>query len=142
VEFLEGWAKKQEKVLKIVSKDELNKLKTVRKPENHFYVKKKVAESILYKVVTIPGTFYNSYRIEKFGKVNIEEISHDKIQMGDKVKMESKSILDTTPLLDELKDVLSKRPPCHFSLVSSSQKRSNDFVNALIKQKELLRKLE
>jgi hypothetical protein len=146
-DFLEKWAEKEGKTMKIVSKIELEKIKTLRKPEMLFYVKKKVSESVLYKIVTIPGMIYNSYRIEKFGKVHIEEISSKIIDKNEgKVEVNKKVIFglpyqDRSPLLDELKAVVSKRVSC-FSFVNRVREQDNEFLDALIKKKELLKKLE
>ena len=147
-EFVKNWSEREGKATKVVSKTELEKIKLLRKPENAFYVKKKVSESVLYKVITIPGMIYNSYRIEKFGKVNIEEISHEIPETkAEGATTETKTIFgipfqDRSPLLDELKDVVSKRGPARFSLVSREKEQNNEFVNALIARKMELKKLE
>ena len=150
-EFVTKWSEKEGKTMKIVTKPELEKIKLLRKPENIFYVKKKVAENVLYKVVTIPGRIYNSYRIEKFGKVNIEEISNVS-NVSREVKAEgiseNKSLFglpyqDRSPLLDELKHALEKRAIPHFSLVSKVREPNDtSFVDALIARKLELKKFE
>ena len=144
-EFVKNWSEKEGKAMKVVSKGELEKIKLLRKPENAFYVKKKVSESVLYKVITIPGMIYNSYRIEKFGKVNIEEISHDIPETkAEGVTSNNQNVIsqDRSPLLDELKNALSKRAIPHFSLVPKSREHNNEFVDALIARKMELKKLE
>ena len=149
-EFVTKWSEGEGKTVKIVSKSELEKIKLLRKPENAFYVKKKVAESTLYKVVTIPGMIYNSYRIEKFGKVNIEEISHELRETKAEGSTSEPKVLfglpyqDRSPLLDELKDHFKNRPPHRFSLIPKSQdpNDTNQFVESLIARKLELKKLE
>lgn len=149
-EFVKNWSEKEGKTMKIVNKPELEKIKLLRKPENLFYVKKKVAENVLYKVVTIPGRIYNSYRIEKFGKVNIEEISNAprELKAEGATSNNEKTLFglpfqDRSPLLDELKAVVSKRGPSRFSLVSKVREPNDTtFVDALIARKLELKKLE
>lgn len=145
-DFVSKWAEKEGKTIKIVNKTELEKIKLKRKPENVYYVKKKVAENVLYKVVTNPGMIYNSYRIEKFGKVNIEEISYETVKTQD-LSNPNKVLLglpyqDRSPLLDELKSVLSKRTH-YFTLPGKSRGKNDEgFLNALIQKKLELKKLE
>jgi hypothetical protein len=91
--FLEDHAKNRGKKVINLSKEELEKLKLSKKPEDCFYVRRKNSEAIVYNIVTSYGTFYNSYSVEKFGKINITEILFKKENVcnGKSDKNEDKS---------------------------------------------------
>ena len=113
--FLEDFAKKRGKKVVNVSKEELEKMKTCKKPEDCFYVRRKNSEAIVYKVNISQGTFYNSYYLEKYGKLNINEfIFHQKEEVIPQEKITELYVTNQErgahiSFLSELKDVINKR---------------------------------
>ena len=60
--------------LKYVTKEELDKIKIEKCPEDLKYARKKDSHATIYIRVTSTGRIYNTYTIEKFARVNIGEI--------------------------------------------------------------------
>jgi len=147
-DFLENYAKKRGKKLINVTKEELEKLKLTKKPENCFYVRRKNSEAIVYHVNISEGTFYNSYSIEKFGKVNINEFLFQ--QKEETIPEEKVTELYVTnhergahvSFLSELKDVINKRENknLNFDLTNKNEKQDTPFVLSLKEGKQKLRK--
>ena len=148
-DFLENYAKKRGKKLINVTKEELEKLKLTKKPENCFYVRRKNSETIVYHVNISEGTFYNSYSIEKFGKVNINEFLFQ--QKEESIPEEKVTELYVTnhergahvSFLSELKDVINKREnkKVNFDLTNKNEKQDTPFVLSLKEGKQKLRKI-
>jgi len=148
-DFLENYAKKRGKKLINVTKEELEKLKLTKKPENCFYVRRKNSEAIVYHVNISEGTFYNSYSIEKFGKVNINEFLFQ--QKEETIPEEKVTELYVTnhergahvSFLSELKDVINKRENknLNFDLTNKNEKQDTPFVLSLKEGKQKLRKI-
>lgn len=71
--LIEDYAKKISKSVKYVSKEELEKLKISKKLEDFLYVRKKDSSAIIYCANISTGTFYNSYNLEKYAHVGIND---------------------------------------------------------------------
>jgi len=89
--FLEEFSKKRGKKTIEISKDDLEKLKS-KKPEDHFYIRKKKSEIIIYSRIILTGRIYNSYSIEKFGKIGINEF----LIQNNEIKNKTNEIHDET----------------------------------------------
>ena len=144
--FLNSCVEKRGGKMKLVLKEELEKLKLVKHPENCIYVKRKTSEAILYSVITSVGTFYNTYNISKFGKSGITEIliSNEKeVVILEKNKGDKPKVDNEITFLTELKNILSKRESSSFSFPDFIKRDQNDgnFVSSLVEQKANLKKV-
>jgi hypothetical protein len=150
--FFDDYAKKRGKKIVFLSKEELEKLKLVKKPEDFFYIRKKQSEATIYSRITIPGTFYNSYSIEKYGNIGINEFlirKADEIQNVQNIK-DIKELHITNhergshvSLISELKKVLSKRDsPKEIKEIKDIKEKDDSFVKALEEGKTKLRSIQ
>ena len=126
-----------------VSKDDFAQLKKVKQPEDCIYVRK---NSSLYYRKTHPGTIYNSYSIERYGKVGVTEFNiseNDNLVVEESKKVESVEKLSHgvhVTFISELKDTLNRRTPrsCTFKK-PPPPKRSNPFIRSLVEGKTRLK---
>jgi hypothetical protein len=147
-DFLSVFANKRGKHTKIVSKDEFEKIKLLKRPENYFYVRRKNSEAVVYFVNILSGTFYNTYTIEKYGKVGIAEFliqNTDKKVNVDEIKIKDMHVTNYergthVSFVSELKNVLNKREKKTFDMPAKEEKvKSNAFISALIEGKSKLK---
>lgn len=144
--FLNSCIEKRGKKIKLVSKEELTKIKLVKHPEDCIYVKRKTSEAVLYSVHTIVGIFYNAYNISKFAKSGITEIliSNEKeVVILEKNKGDKPKVKSEITFLSELKNILDKRERIEFSFPDTLKKDKceDGFVSSLLEQKALLKKV-
>ena len=144
--FLNSCIEKRGKKMKLVSKEELTKVKFVKHPEDCIYAKRKTSEAVLYSVNTIVGTFYNAYNIGKFGKSGITEIliSNEKeVVILEKNKGDKPKSNTRVTFLTELKNILDKREQVEITFpdILKREKGEDDFVSSLIDQKAHLKKV-
>ena len=150
--FLENYAEKRGKKIIITSKEELESLKLSKKCEDCFYVRRKNSEAIVYNVNVSQGTFYNSYSIEKYGKVNINEFIfyQNKEEVIPEEKVADLYVTNHergthVSFLSELKDVINKREKKEvtFEIGESlkKEKTDSDFIKSLKEGKKSLRNI-
>jgi hypothetical protein len=148
-EFLEEFAKKRGKKVVEITKEDFEKLKNSKKIEDVFYIRKKNSEIIIYSRGVLPGTFYNSYTLEKFGKISVNEflISSDEEKEPKIEDFEIRNLHITNhergthvTLVSELKDVLSKRYNKNIpENIGTQTKIDTSFIESLIEGKEKLK---
>ena len=144
--FLNSCIEKRGKKMKLVSKEELTKVKLVKHPEDCIYAKRKTSEAILYSVHTIVGTFYNSYNISKFAKSGITEIlisDEKEVLIIEKNKGDKPKLKTEITFMTELKNILDKREQVEFSFpeILKKDKSEDGFISSLIEQKAHLKKV-
>ena len=143
--FLNEYREKLGKQLRYVSKSELEAIKT---PEDLIYVRKKTSQATLYHRVTNPGRIYNTYSIEKLGKVNITEFNAPESPQPEvakkQVTVENMSHGAHGNLLVELRQKIDK-----MSLKRTEKKEvavkkinSSDFIHAMMERKGKLNHVE
>jgi len=150
-EFITEFSKRRGKTVKFVSKDEFEKIKTMKRPEICLYVRKKNSEAIVYGVNVSTGTFYNTYSIEKYGKIGIAEFFTQIENTVNKDKNEKIKDMHVTnyergahvSFVSELKNVLSKRDKSSIIEIPSTIPEKNiqhqKFINDLIEGKKKLK---
>lgn len=141
--FLNDYAEKRSKKTVFLTKDELEKLKLEKKPEDSFFVRKKNSDATVYSRNTLTGTFYNSYTIERYGKIGINEFNispevEQKVVVKEET-IEKKSHGVHVNFISELKNTLSKRLPVKEITIASKEKEDNPFVSSLVEGKKTLR---
>jgi len=145
--FIDSYAQDRGKKTVLISKEELEKLKCSKKPEDCFYIRKKNSEAIVYHVVVSEGRIYNSYKIEKLGKVGITEMM---IQVQEKQEINETKLYDAhvtnyergthVSFLSELKNVLTNRSEKEFVEVSMDKEcEENPFIISLLEGKKILK---
>ena len=146
--FLKDFAKKRGKKVIIVSKDELEKLKVSKKPEDCFYVRRKNSQAVVYNVNISQGAFYNSYSIEKYGKINVNEFIFQTNKEEKVISEEKIADLYVTnqergthiSFLSELKDVINKREKKEVNFhIEPKEKDESKFILSLKEGKKTLR---
>lgn len=146
--FVDKYANDRGKKTIVVSKEELEKLKSVKIPEDCLYVRRKNSEAIVYHVSVSTGRIYNSYSLEKLGKVGITEFIIP-FQKDEPVINETK-LYDThvtnyergthVSFVSELKNVLLNRQKNKFSEnINKKEKEQNPFILSLIEGKTKLK---
>jgi hypothetical protein len=156
-EFLSEFCKKRGKTVKFVSKDEFEKIRLLKRPDDCLYVRRKNSEAVVYNVNVLTGTFYNTYNIEKYGKVGISEFFTQLQGNMDKVETETKmkDIHVTNyergahvSFVNELKNALIARDKrdknIEVSGVSNNILKSSEqqaFISSLINGKLKLKKM-
>lgn len=141
--FIDNFAKERGKRVIMVTKEELEKLKPV---ENCLYVRRKKSEAVIYKLNVSTGTFYNSYKLIKMGKVGINEfvfklnesVTENKIVESHVTNYERGAHVS---FVSELKDVLNRREKKPFKIVTREKDNNNAFINSLIEGKKKLKKM-
>lgn len=73
--FISSFAEKQGKKMVSLSKEQLEKIKQNKTPDDAIFVRKKISEATLYYRLTYPGRFYDTYSVEKLGMLGINEFS-------------------------------------------------------------------
>lgn len=142
ITFLENHASELGKDISFLSKEEFAKLKLEKTPEDRFYVRKKNSSGTIYKRVTAIGRIFNSYSIEKYGKLGIAEFDFSEKEKTETVQNTSVENLSHgvhVTFISELKDILSKRKepsPIH---VEKPEKKESPFIMSLIERKQTLR---
>ena len=144
--FLSQVFEKRNKKYKQISKEEQEKLKYCKNLEDLFYVRRKNSEAIIYFVSIIPGTFYNGYSIEKYGKIGIAEFIVDEStgeHNNNEIKIKDMHVTNYergahVSFVSELKNVLAKRErkPITFE---KEFKKDETFVNSLVEGKSKLK---
>lgn len=142
--FLENYAKKRGKKIINVSKEELEKIKLNKRPEDCFYVRRKNSEAIIYYVNILSGTFYNSYYIEKYGKVNINEFTLSEKGPIDEQKTVESHVTNYergthVSFVSELKSVLQNRQKNFEIEILKKEQEENPFILSLSNGKSSLR---
>jgi len=112
-DFLAEYAKKINKPISFLSKDELEKLKISKKIDDNLYIRKKDSNAIIYFRNTLTGTFYNTYSLQKYAHLGINEFI---LPLPGNPKREIKDIHITNRergshvnVITELKTVLHKK---------------------------------
>ena len=150
--FLKDYGEKRSKKVITISKEELEALKLNKKPDDCIYVRRKNSEASLYFRNTLHGTFYNSYSIERYGKVGISEFSLPFIKDLEKFEEELEEFEETktdegvenlshgvhVTFISELKNVLAKRKFLNPEIKKEVVKEVNPFILSLIEQKTRL----
>lgn len=158
--FLKDYLDKRGKSFKIISKEDFEKVKLEKIPEDCIFVRRKNSEATLYYRSTVTGTFYNSYTIERFGKIGINEFSYSEETIKDKEQtfsannkkidgIEKLSHGVHVNLMSELKSILTKRVKkeenidTKNSLIKEDKKEivTSEFVHSLIQRKNTLRNI-
>lgn len=144
--FLKDFSDKQGKKLAYLSKAELEALKV---PEDIIYARKKTSQATLYHRITNPGRIYNTYTLEKLGKLEITEFHLSQEPEVEEVKkqetVENMSHGTHGNLLVELREKISNLRLRH---VRSAQKEEakvinqSDFIDSLLSRKEKLNHVE
>ena len=145
--FIHTYAEDRGKKLVMVSKEELEKLKTTKKPEDCIYIRKKNSQAVVYGVCVCEGRIYNSYSIEKLGKVGITEFM---FPVEQKAEINETKLYDAhvtnyergthVSFLSELKNVLTSREEKEFVEVSTEKEvEENPFILSLVAGKKTLR---
>lgn len=144
------------KKVTIVSKDDLEKIKANKLPEDLFYVRKKISQATVYFRNTLTGRIYNSYSIEKYAKLNIQEFNVaetpvEPIYERKKETIEKMSHGGHVAFISELKDKVNKfqqrSVPSIDNLGSNncvkqlSVSKANLFVESLIQRKQTLKNI-
>lgn len=150
--FLNEFSKKRGKNIKFVSKEEFEKIRSLKKPEDCFYVRKKNSEAVIYTVNVLQGTFYNSFYIEKYGKVSIGEFftSIENVIINKEKNEKIKDMHVTNyergahvSFVTELKNVLGKRDNSSIIEVPANIPKENvqhqAFISALMEGKKKLK---
>lgn len=141
--FLEDYAEKRSKRVVSISKDELETLKLNKKPEDHFFVRKKNSDATVYSRNTLTGTFYNSYSIVRYGKIGINEFNvapevvKKNIKKEEGVEKLSHGVHVT--FISELKNALSKKLPNKEINIQPKEKEVSPFMTSLVEGKKTLR---
>lgn len=141
--FLNEYADKRSKKVVFLSKDEMEILKTNKKPEDSLFVRKKNSDATVYFRNTLTGTFYNSYSIERYGKVGINEfnispeVENKKVEKEEGVEKLSHGVHVT--FISELKNALSKKLPNKEIKIQPKDKEISPFVTSLVEGKKTLR---
>ena len=156
-DFLSKYAEKRGKKLKYVGKEEFEKIKLLKRPEDCFYIRKKNSEAVVYNVNISIGTIYNSYSIEKYGKIGIAEfpcqnnvvLSAKSPECNEEIKIKDMHVTNYergahVSFVTELKSVLSKRTPSQNVEIEKKEVSpcSNDFISSLIEGKKKLKTVE
>lgn len=166
-DFLKSSADKLGKKLQIVSKDVLGNLKSDSKPGDFLYAVKKENSVTLFHRITCRGRFFNSYSIEKYGKIGINEFSipvdsiqPHPLQRVSRVSLTKEEDLMPVPLyssssfssslssnsqknlIKELKDKMSPRTQneIHDGLSIDDKVNSNIVENQVFKDKTAMEK--
>ena len=154
--FLKDYAEKRGKSISFLSKEELEKLKLNKKPDDCFYIRKKTTEATVYFRNTLHGTWYNSFSIDRYGKLGINEfnieyavsttVTEYKKEEIKKETVEKMSHGAHVNFISELKDVISKRKNLTQSVLEENSKRQlerkeNTFITSLIEKKKLLKNI-
>jgi hypothetical protein len=147
--LLEITKKRSKKVIEI-EKEEFEKLKISGKIEDAFYIRKKNSQILIYSRGILPGRIYNSYGLNKFGKIGINEFLIQTELETQKCVEESKiTNLHVTnhergnhvSLVSELKEVLARREARKIPVKITSQFTfDTSFVEDLIEGKKKLKK--
>jgi len=146
--FLENYAKKRGKKTIMVSKEELEKLKHQKTFEDCLYIRRKNSEAVVYYVNILEGRFYNSYSIEKFGKVGVNEFtfSQDTNLTIDEEKTADLHVTNYergthVSFVSELKNVLNNRKNITFEILKEEKKEDNPFISSLVEGKGKLKNI-
>jgi len=145
--FIHTYAEDRGKKVIMISKEELEKLKMSKKPEDCIYIRKKNSQAIVYGVNISEGRIYNSYSLEKLGKVGINEFM---FPVEQKAEINETKLYDAhvtnyergthVSFLSELKNVLTKREEKEFVEVSTEKEfGENPFISSLIAGKKTLK---
>lgn len=146
--FLEDYFKRMGKKVFFVTKEEFEKNK---KPENGFYVRKKNSEAVIYRSIVSVGTFYNTYSMEKYGKLGINEFlipkdNSDLVINNDKIKdlyVTNQERGTHISFLSELKNTIAKRENVNNIQIQKQEKKEKDrmdiFIDALLEGKNKLK---
>ena len=144
--FLENFAKKRGKKTINVSKEELEKLN--KKSEDCFYVRRKNSEAIVYNVNVSSGYFINSYTVEKYGRVNINEFTLSEKEPLDEEKTADLHVTNYergthVSFVSELKNVLHNREKnVEFQILKpEKEQEENPFILSLIEGKSKLKNI-
>ena len=74
LDFISDYCKKRNKLYKVVTKEEFEKLKLSNKADANLFVRMKGNEALIYYMHTISGRVYNSYSLEKYERIGINEL--------------------------------------------------------------------
>ena len=144
--FLDDFSTKRGKKLVFLSKDEMEKLKLQKRPDDNIYVRKRTSEATLYHRNTLLGYISNSYSIEKLGKLSVNEFvvnSVESVCKEESVKsagVEKLSHGVHVNLISELKSVLSSRQDKTIQ-IEKKEKGEDPFILALRSRKETLKNI-
>lgn len=155
--FLKESAEKLGKKIQIVSKDVLGNIKADSKPADFLYAVKKENSVSLYHRVTSRGRIFNSFSIEKYGKIGINEfsipvdsikphplqkISRVSLTKEDDVLPSSltSSALNSNINFDLLKELKEKMSPREISSSSIDEKLSAERSSGEKKEKTSMEK--
>lgn len=152
--FLAKHAEKRGKRIEYISKEQFEVLKVSKKLDDFLYIKKKGNEATLYHRQTYVGRIYNTFSLEKYGKLAITEIalSNDSNESVESIKLpqeQKKNIKDVAisqhgrhvSFIAELKTVIAnKKNKVMKPVVVNKQKvEPVDFVLNLLQGKVNLR---
>ena len=147
--FLNEYAEKRGKKVIYKTKDEFEKLKLVKRPDDVFYVRKKNSEAVIYYRQTVTGTFYNSFIVEKYGRIGINEFSCDEETpnhvIQNEVVIQKKEEKETmahgmhVTFISELKNALNKRKDKEPEFSITPKFIDNPFLDSLVERKNSLK---
>ncbi len=149
--LLENLASKNGKKILEISKEEFEKLKILGKYEDVFYVRRKSSEILIYSQNVIEGRIYNTYTLNKFGKIGINEFLVKGENVSEKIEeVEIRNLHVTNhergnhvSLISELREVLAKKERKNIDIVRKEFLiNKSSFIDSLVEGKKTLRHIE